>query len=121
MEGGGKGGGLGGGSSRARLGNIQDRDDAEVVIRADDAVDGHQDGEPDQVRIHGSFEDIELAEEPSRDGQAEEREQEESKGCRCHWLAMAEAGIVVERKVLFACAPELRKDRGGALFYSGIS
>ena len=60
----------------ARFAHVHHHDEAEVVVGADDAVDGHQHGEPDQVRIHGGLEDVELAEEAGGDRQAEQRKQE---------------------------------------------
>ena len=44
-----------------RLVEIHHLDDAQVIERADDAGDDADDGEPDQVRVDGGEEDVELA------------------------------------------------------------
>ena len=103
------------------IAHVHHDDEAEVVVGADDAVDGHQNREPDQVGVDGGLEDVELAEEACGDGQAEERKQEEAQGCGDDRLATAEAGVVIEREVLFAGTAELADDCEGAEFYEGVA
>ena len=84
-------------SSALPFAHVHDDDEAEVVVGADDAVDGHHHGEPDQVRVDGGLEDVKLAEEAGRDWQAEQRKQEEAQRSGDEGLAAAEAGVVFQR------------------------
>src|SRR5262249_31910821 len=90
--------------------HIHDDDEAEVVVNADGAVNGHEDGEPNQIRMDGRSEDIEFSEEARRDWKTEQRKQENAKSGGNPGLALAESGIIVNGKILFARAAELRND-----------
>ena len=57
----------GGGGLRAGLAHVHYDDETNVVVGADNAVDGHEDGKPNEVRAHSGFEDVELAEEACGD------------------------------------------------------
>src|SRR5580704_19284398 len=76
VDGEGEARGGGGGDFGAGFAHVHDDDEANVVVGANDAVDGHEDGEPDEVGVYGGFEDVELAEEACGDRQAEKRKQE---------------------------------------------
>src|SRR5260370_41154891 len=110
-----------GGGLRAGLAHVHYDDETNVVVGADDAVDGHQDGQPDEVRADSGLEDVELAEEASGDGQAEQREQEEGENGGGDGLALAEAGVIIEAEVLFTGAAELGDDGEGAEFHEGVA
>src|SRR4029077_20432403 len=81
--------GDGGGGFGAGFAHIHDDDQAEEVVGADDAVDGHEDGKPDEVGVYGGFEDVELAEEACGDRQAQQGEQKEGQDGRGYGLALA--------------------------------
>src|SRR5260370_31165304 len=102
------------GGLRGGLAHVHYDDETNVVVGPDDAVDGHQDGQPDEVRAHSGLEDVELAEEACGDGQAEQREQEEGEDGGGDGLALAEAGVIIETEVLFAGSTELGDDGEGA-------
>jgi len=63
---------------------------AQIVVGADDAVDGHEDGEPDEIGMNRHGEDVKLAEETSGDRQTEQREQKEAERSGDPGLALAE-------------------------------
>src|SRR5271168_115175 len=117
----GEAGGRFGGDFRAGFAHVHEHDDAQVVVGADDAVDGHEHGEPDEMRVDGGFEDIELAEEAGGDGQAEQREKIEAEGGGDEGLALRETGVVIDRKIFFAHAAELRHDREGANLHQRVA
>src|SRR5215471_654386 len=71
--------------------------------------------------MDGGGEDVKLPEETRRDGQAEKRKQKHGKGSGNPRLALAEAGVIVKRGVLFFRAAELRNDGEGADFHEGIT
>src|SRR6185437_14406808 len=84
--------------------------ETDIVVGADDAVNGHQNSEPNQVGIHGDFEDVELAEEAGGDGKSEQREQKEREQGSHPGLALAETGEVVKLEVLLTRSAILRND-----------
>ena len=104
----------------AGLAHVHHHNHANVVVRADDAVDGHDHSQPDQMRIDGGLENIELAEEAGGYGKAEERKQEEREYGSHPGLTFAEAGEVIELEVLFARTAELRNDGERADFHERI-
>ena len=73
------------------------------------------------MRVDGGPENVELAEESGGNVQAEEREQEEAQGCGDDRLTAAEAGLVIEREVLFASSAKLADDREGAEFNESVA
>src|SRR6266851_4959088 len=78
VDGGGEGDGRGGGGVFARFAHVHGDDDFQIVVGADDAVDSHENGEPDQVGIYGGLEDIEFAKEACGDGQTQERKKKKA-------------------------------------------
>ena len=62
------------------------------------------------MRVDSGLENVEFAEESGGDRKSEKREQEKRKNGGHPGLALGEAGKIIELKVLFARAAELRND-----------
>ena len=81
--------------------HVHHHQDAQVVAGCYRAVQQSQHGQPDQVRFQGGLEDIEFAEEPAGEGNADQREQEDREHCRGERLLAAQAGEVVDILIPF--------------------
>src|SRR5208337_4093179 len=93
--------------------HVHHDDDTQVVVGADDAVDGHQNGQPNELGLDGRGEDVQLAEEARGDGQAEQGKQEHAQSSSNKGLARAEAREIIDVDVAFTLPAQIGNDREG--------
>ncbi len=101
--------------------HVHHHDHAEIVVRANRGVDRHQHRQPDQLRIDGRLEHVELAEESRRDRHSQQGKQEQSHCRGGKRLPCAQTREVVQRQVPLALSADLRNNRERADLHQRIT
>src|SRR5580692_1569414 len=102
------------------LPEIHGDDHAEVVVRADDAVEGGDYHQPDNAGIESCLEREEFSEEATGGGQSQQRKQEQSETGGEDGLFRAQAGVVGEFQALFVALAEVCDYEEGADFHQSV-